>query len=316
MQNYQILIHQNLQENLYSFNFPTFLFNEPSHLISQNSENYHTFFLLNTKKGRVEARWTIFIENKQGFSPLRGSFGSIECNPKIDTEALYFLIQEVEDFLVKKNIDSISIKHYPFCYAPESSQILTQIFHTLNYEILHTELNQHIDLAQKDFIANFHKSEQRRLKKCQNAGFIFQKNENPHLEQVYNFIKEARFRKKFPISLDFPTFSELFVNYPDKYDVFEILFEKKTIALTITVKINQKILYNFYPADNVDFLRYSPQVLLYYRLMVYAQEMGYKILDLGISTDKGKANFGLLRFKQNLGSRITLKTIFHKKLKK
>lgn len=315
MQNYQILIHKNLQENLYQFNFSTFLFNEPSHLVSQNSDNYYTFFLQNTKKNYVEARWTIFIEENQATSPLRASFGSIECNPKIDLEALYFFIKEIEVFLVKKNIESIFIKNYPFCYAPESSQILTHIFHSFDYQILHTELNQHINLNIENFLTNFHTSERRRLKKCQKLGFIFQKNESPNLEDVYNFVKKARVRKGFPISLPFHIFSDLFVNYPDKYSVFEVLFKDKIIALTVTVEINQEILYNFYPADNAEFLAYSPQVLLYYGLMKYAQKEGYKILDLGISTNKSKANFGLLKFKQNLGGEISLKTVFYKKNK-
>jgi len=56
-------------------------------------------------------------------------------------------------------------------------------------------------------------------------------------------------------------------------------------------------------------------VLLTKGLYAYCQENSFGMLDMGISTDRGAANYGLIRFKQNLGAITSLKLSFEKQLR-
>jgi hypothetical protein len=47
-------------------------------------------------------------------------------------------------------------------------------------------------------------------------------------------------------------------------------------------------------------------------LYEFCQKENFTLLDLGISTDKGLANEGLIRFKKNLGAKSALKLSFLK----
>jgi lipid II:glycine glycyltransferase (peptidoglycan interpeptide bridge formation enzyme) len=46
----------------------------------------------------------------------------------------------------------------------------------------------------------------------------------------------------------------------------------------------------------------------------FAQKQGFRILDLGISSENSLPNYGLIRFKENLGSYSALKLSFEKQI--
>ena len=82
------------------------------------------------------------------------------------------------------------------------------------------------------------------------------------------------------------------------------------IAVGVTIKINQDILYTFYLADNQQYLKYSPTIYLLSGIYEYCQQENIKLLDLGIATDKGILNEGLARFKRSLGGKLSQKKTY------
>ena len=115
------------------------------------------------------------------------------------------------------------------------------------------------------------------------------------------------------MTIDFDAFVSLFQKFPDEFKVFVVKDVEEIAALSVTIKIKERIMYNFYPADSDKYLKYSPSVMLHEGLYKYAQSNHYEILDLGIATDKGIPNLGLMRFKKNLGAQESLKLTFFKK---
>ena len=102
--------------------------------------------------------------------------------------------------------------------------------------------------------------------------------------------------------------------YPGKYFAFVLRDRKKIIASSIGVKVNSKILYYFLPADDPEYKKFSPTVLLIKEMYKFCKESNYHLLDLGIATAGGVANPGLIRFKENLGANSSLKLSFIKDL--
>ncbi len=241
-----------------------------------------------------------------------GTFGSIEFADDLDTKLLCEFIQEVEKKLIDKGINQISIKHYPFCYQNENSETLTKCFLDNGYEQEIIDLNFHIDITDKLFENIIKASEKRRLNKCISNGFYFSEQLNPNLFKVYNFIKESRERKGFPITLPYKKLEELFFRFRKTFKVFTVNDKENIIALTIVIRVNDRILYNFYPADCEKYLKFSPTVLLIKGLYNFCLENKIEILDLGIATDKGIPNIGLIRFKENIGAQVSLKLSFKK----
>lgn len=313
MANYAIQIDRisDSVEQAGHFSFERYLFNDPLHLLSQPcTEGY--CFLLMSSRNRIEARFNLFIQQQNGLSPCRAPFGWIEFNPALDVRHLDTLLDSIEAFARSQGLHRLRMTAYPFAYAPEAAQTLSQRLLFRDFTIDNSELSYHLPVNADPFDTVLHETERRRLNKSRKAGFEFRVEETPELETVYHFVKSCRERRGFPISLPLIDFQDLFNRFPASYQVFTLRQRSKVAALTVTVRINDRILYNFYPADAEGYQRYSPTVQLTEGLYTYCQQKGYGLLDLGISTDRGAPNYGLIRFKKNLGAQASLKLSFEK----
>lgn len=308
---YQALPLQIFLQEVKIYTFDPFLFLQAEHLILQRGEQVWVLFAEN-KQG-IEAMISLFLEGDKAYSPLRMSFGGIIATETTRYTDIDTFVQFVLSFCKKHNIKELQITSYPFSYAPNLSAICSQIFLQNGFCITNAELTHYLTLT-KNFEENLHLSALRRLKKCQRSNFTFELWENADLHFVYEFVASNRQRKNYPISMPFEDFQKTILAFPNKYLVFVLKSKQEIIALTVAIIINQKILYNFYPADKKEYLSYSPMIMLMAGLYEFAKEKGFQILDLGISSEQSKPNYGLIRFKENLACQSSLKLSFRKYL--
>ncbi|MDR6194232.1 hypothetical protein [Siphonobacter sp. SORGH_AS_0500] len=140
------------------------------------------------------------------------------------------------------------------------------------------------------------------MKKSLREGLHFEEWLNPDWAIVHAFITAARERKQRPMTMSLETLFASVTQLPNVFQVFTARFQGKLAALVVTVRINERILYTLYPADAAEFLDLSPLILVNAGLYQYCLTNQYQILDLGISTENGVRNEGLIRFKKNLGA--------------
>jgi hypothetical protein len=294
--------------------FTSYLFNEPFLIQKQPCREVFIFYLLHKKKQKAYARFCLFRQEEKGISPCRGTFGSVEMNPLLPVQYLDLFIEQIELFAVAQGIREMEIKAYPFCYAPQVSGTITAAFLRQQYQIQYTELNYHLPVAISPFTDQIHLSEKRRLQKCMAEGFVFGEEKEPDLALIYQMIVQNRQRKGYPVTMLYNDFRQLFVDFPAYYKVFAVRKDQRILAVTVAVEISKHILYYFLPTHDQVYDRYSPMVLLIKGLYDYCCAEGFEILDLGIATDKGVPNYGLMRFKQNMGAQTSLKLSFVKRL--
>ena len=295
--------------------FERYLFNEPRHLRSQRGERVQTFFLVNQERESIDARLSLFIREGEALSPLRATFGGIECAEDVPSTALESLLAAAEQWAMEQKLTRIRLTQWPAAYAPGLADRLHQLLTGRNYNVLFTEQNQHLLLTEKPFEANLHESACRRLVKTERAGFTFQPWKLPDWAWVHAFIQAARQRKGHPMTLNASQLLQLSVDFPDAVHVFTVRDGEVIAALGVTVRINARILYHFYPADSADYQAFSPGILLTKGLYDWGREQGVELLDLGISSVRGVPNGGLIRFKQNLGAQVSEKWVFEKSLR-
>lgn len=302
-----------------SQNFEGFLFNQSHYWQLQvlSPSPKLAVLLKKTPRGQkqLKASLQLFRQGDTFVSPWLAPFGHIELSPDIQFEELVFFLKNLQEYLAEQGGERLQLKAYPDAYAPNLAPMLTQALLNEGFQILESNLNQHLpvrsEIAFKDLL---HHSEKRRLHKAQKAGLKASIWQNPDLAEAYRFIAAARKRKGYPMSMSWQAFEQMFRHLPEYYRVHTVRQTNTIAALTVSVRVNSQILYNFYPADNPDYLHYSPTVSLNAHLYDFAQKEGFKLLDLGISTEAGKPNFGLIRFKRNLGAKNSLKLSFEKVL--
>jgi lipid II:glycine glycyltransferase (peptidoglycan interpeptide bridge formation enzyme) len=102
--------------------------------------------------------------------------------------------------------------------------------------------------------------------------------------------------------------------FPGKYKFFSVSNGKDIIAATICVHVNRRVLYNFLPAHDEMYKKFSPVVYLMHGIHHYAQNEKFKLIDLGISSVHGKPQTGLIKFKERLGGKAISKLTFVKEI--
>ncbi|SMC00321.1 hypothetical protein SAMN00120144_1935 [Hymenobacter roseosalivarius DSM 11622] len=291
--------------------FESFLYMQPAHLSLQRSAGRHlAFYLENEARAQTVAQLHVFIDadiNMLAYSPYQAPFGGIQMAPGVPAAALKSLMLAVHSTLEEVGVRRLRIRAYPFAYDPAGSALMTQVLSQLGYKVTLAELNNHLPLDQ-DFEARLHPSERRRLAKCRRHGFHFEQEPLFFLPKAYEFLRRCREEKGQHLSLSEERLTQLFRVFPNNHFLFSVRDSAgEWAALTVAIQVNERVLYNFYPASPLIYNAFSPVVLLNEGLHAFGRASGLALLDLGTSTLPTGLNQSLLQFKRHLGGILSLK---------
>ncbi len=324
--------NQTLDESKLNFSFQRYFFNEKEHLQNQGGERLLTFYWQNTDNQSIEARFSVIIQNGMVYSPLRATFGGIEFSEEISKEKLLeFLTLIVSQALActspstkhpnisptikqAKACGTIIINSYPEGYLPPTQiQKLENCLFKLGFEISVIEQNYDITITKKSFYETITSIRTKQLlRKAIKKGFVFQEILNPNFPEIHAFIAHSRERKNRPMTMNLEQFENHFTLFFKNFQIFSVTDFGQIIAVGVTIKINEKIVYTFYLADDEEYLKNSPTIFLLSGIYEYFQYQDYTILDLGIATANGILNEGLANFKRNIGGKLFLKKTYVK----
>ena len=271
------------------------VFNSPEFQSLKTRES--KYFVLFDQE-RPIARICFRIDNHQAISGYQATFGSIDAESPLPEEIAKYFIEQVCMSLEANGIQKIIIKHWPDYYV--DSNKLSKIFCEIGLEEIMSEINQHL-VVQEEFKLLIRKNERKKLNQSIKQGYAFRLLLLEDLTAVHLLVSETRERKGYPVSMDYDEFYETIKILPDKYLLFGLFDQDKLIAASVSIRISQDILYNFYHADDISYRSTSPLVMLVQEIYRYCQQNGIKILDLGVSSTNGLINQGLFNFKKNLG---------------
>lgn len=118
-------------------------------------------------------------------------------------------------------------------------------------------------------------------------------------EEAYDIIKINREARGFPLRM---TKEQVMATIEVvNHDFFLVKNNETTIASAIVYRLTSKIAQVVYWGDVPGVGQYKPINFMSYNLVKYYKELGYQILDIGISTENGIPNYGLCNFKESLG---------------
>ncbi|MGY2133968.1 hypothetical protein ACW9KT_17190 [Hymenobacter sp. HD11105] len=295
--------------------FEPFLYFQPTHLALQMAPGAHlAFYLEDHTQGMTVAQLHVFLENAaqptMAYSPYQAPFGGVQMGPGLTSGALGRYLEAVHAVLEAARVRQVRLRAYPFAYDPTSSGLLTHVLSQLGYRVVLAELNNHLPLNQ-DFEARLHPSERRRLAKCRRHGFHFEQEPLFFLPKAYEFLRRCREEKGQHLSMSEERLTELFRLLPNNHFLFSVRDAAgEWAALTVAIQVNERVLYNFYPASPLSYNAFSPVVMLNEGLHAFGRASGLHLLDLGTSSLPTGLNQSLLQFKRHLGGILSLKLTF------
>jgi hypothetical protein len=181
----------------------------------------------------------------------------------------------------------------------------------------YSELSSYIDyeIYKQDIKTNFGHGQKENLKIALRNELQFKNLNND--EDIYLFYKILEKNLlKFNIR-PVHTIDELLEFKHDRLkdiiDFYGVYFKDTMISAAMAFKFNS-VFHTQYLAADYDYLSYRPMTYLYYKLIEFAYQNGFRKLSWGISTEKRGAflNESLLAFKESFGSKYSLNRGFYK----
>ncbi|TGE04130.1 hypothetical protein [Hymenobacter fodinae] len=295
--------------------YDPFLYLTAAHLALQQAPGERLHFKLEDQRNnQTVGQFQVFLDaaGTAAYSPWQAPFGSAQLLPGLPAEVVSSFLAVIESQLTARGVQRFQIRSYPLGYDEAGSALLTQALTQLGFRITHTELNNHLPLAE-EFTSRLHPSEKRRLRKCEQHGFQFEQEPPLLLPLAYEFLSRCRQEKGQQLSLPLERLQELFRLFPQHYFLFSVRNPAgEWVALTVAIRVNSEVLYNFYPASPLAYNAFSPVVLLNAGLHAFGKASGMRLLDLGTSMLPEGPNYSLLQFKRHLGGVLSLKLTFEK----
>jgi lipid II:glycine glycyltransferase (peptidoglycan interpeptide bridge formation enzyme) len=195
---------------------------------------------------------------------------------------------------------SVQVTLPPVCYDENNITIQSNGFIKNNFKIKYTDANFHLDLSFEEPFSILKRNAKKNLKKALNADnqLILADNQTDE-ERAYSIIQRNRTEKGYPLKMSFQDL--LRTGKVVKIDFFILKMNLQDVAAAIVFRINPQVAMVVYWGHLYDFSELRPVNLMAFLLMNTYKKQGFKILDIGPSSENGILDEGLASFKESLG---------------
>lgn len=285
------------------------------HVFNSNSfqslKTGKNIFMTLTDHGLTKARICFNISNGIAISGYKSTFGSIDFIDEIQESEISLFLNAVIINLRQLGLTEVLVRHWPLAYR--YGETVHNVLLNIGFRAIATEINQHLSITQQDFKDRIRNNERKKLSQSYREGFHFDRLSAESLPEVYSLVKDTRMRKGFPVSMSLDELLIVFNKMPENYHLFGVFDQNLLIAASVSIRISDKVFYNFYHADHIEYRARSPLVMLNDGIYNYCRSEGIEILDLGISSVNEDINEGLFTFKENLGCTVSDKNTYELK---
>lgn len=298
----------------FEIDYDPFVFNTEAHRKLQSAKGWHSFHLVRKDKKKILASIHFCVKDGLALSPASAPFGSLELSPTITTSQLFEFIGFCEKKLIDFGVERIEIKSYPEQYNISQHNTLTVLFFNHQFSIKNAELGACIKIEDRSFNEIIDSWENRKLRQAIKSGLKFKSIKNSEMDKIYDFILSCRLERGQGLSMTLKDLNKTFKKLNSHFILFGVYQHDELVAAAITIKVNTKILYNFYSAHSKTSEKLSPIVLLIDGIYSWCVKHHIDLLDMGTSALGGRPNFSLIDFKLRLGAIPSMKLTFEKEL--
>lgn len=239
----------------------------------------------------------------------RAPFGGFVLGSDLKKNDLLSCLEKILSWSRSHGATTVIIRSFPDAYHPECSALIAETLLTTSYNVLYRDITQVIDVMRGD-VSKLGVHKKRRIRTAESKGFQFRPLSLDWLEKSYALIVQSRVHKDYPITMTLGMLQDTFSLFPDEYMLFGVFDNERLIAASVSIRVNPEILYCFYIGDDLDYRSCSPVTFLVNGIYDFCKVNRFRLLDIGLSTDKGTLNTGLYNFKKTFGAVDSYKLTF------
>lgn len=293
-------------------NYSSFFYNSEGFLKANNPLEQQHFYAFDPEAKSYRAHIVFSLNDRVAVSPYRAPFGGLSCDPCFDGEALLSFIELCLNELAESGVEEVRIHQAPESYQDNRS--IHAAYELLGFVQTEERVYQGIPIDEIPLVEKMVDMQQRRLRKCAKAGFQFKHYSKSELAAAFKQIDRWRSAAQKGLSMTWADLHDSSKRNPKNYHAFAVLDGRVMIAGAIVVVVNEKVLYNFFPASYDAYNSYSPMVMLLNGIYDWGRASGFEHLDLGTSYLGKKVNTGLRTFKERIGGETYLAKSWRKRL--
>ena len=257
------------------------------------------------------------IRNNMLLSPFSAPFGGFSFMQEdvrinwID-EALSLL----ESWAASKQLLAIKLTLPPLVYHESFLSKQISSLYRGGFIIEKADLNYayHLNQFSADYPASIWYNARKNLKIAITNNFSFRLcNTLDEKQAAYTVIKQNREARGFPLRMTWEQVQHTTTVMPADFFLAENS-EGTAVAAAIVFHVARGIVQVIYWGDLPAYAHLKTMNFLSYKVFEYYQQLNFKIVDIGPSTENSIPNFGLCEFKESIGCSISCKFSFSKNL--
>lgn len=266
--------------------------------IELNKNKSEAIFFLVRNDEKPDIGLIVGLKDGILLSPFSAPFGGFHFRHELlYTSSIQAFILDLQTFIIDNGFKGIQIALPPNIYHQTFNAKTINILYYNNFKIKSLDITSWVDLS---LFENTFSQKRSKEYYCQTtkAGLIFrQATEVNEKKQAYELIRLNRIKYERPIHMTFQDLEK--INEIFDVDYFSVINKSENIlASAILYRAHASIVYAVFWGDN-DLGRSSRAMnFCLFNLWKHYKELGYKYIDISISTENGIPNEGLLRFKE------------------
>lgn len=248
------------------------------------------------------------------YSPFSAPFGGfVYLSDSVRINYIDSALELLIDWAKANKLKTISLILPPPIYNESFIAKQENCLYRKNFQFSKIDLNYHFLLERFDenYLSGIWENSRRNFKRALKQKLSFHQCENvAEKELAYNIIKKHMHEKEFPLKMSWEQVKETteLINA----DFFMVkTSEQLAVGATIIYKDDDgRNAQLIYWGDEMKYASLRTMNFLSYKIFEYYREEGYKMVDLGPSTEDSIPNYGLCSFKESLGCEISTKNSF------
>jgi hypothetical protein len=282
----------------------------PFHALHESAARQSYYIELQSRSSGRPVAAIRFHETEPGImeNPFRGPFGgvSIARGASMPLMMKEEFAAAVDKFLARQGARRISMVLPPMSYSEDQTSEWFDVFGRIGYSVSRQELTFGIQVAGR-FEDRIDSGNRKRLHKCLRDGLRALELPPDQLQAAYDVIAENRRKHGHVLSMDWPAVAAMRDNFTSEVPCFGVVRDSELLAAAICLRVNPEALFVYAWGEVPGAETWSPVTMLAGQIFSYCQDHRIRLMDVGTANIAGAPNYGLIRYKRNLGCLATLK---------
>jgi hypothetical protein len=252
-------------------------------------------------------------EEKTIISHKGASYGGIVLKTDLGIHRICLIVEHLVNEIRNRGYREIILTPPPLVYQLQPDQYLDFALLKNGFCYRKREITAVISLDRGEPLLHFHPDARRSTRKALREGVRIRLSAD--FETFYNILEHnLGMRHNVSPTHTIGELMKLKSLFPDEILLFAAYLKEKMIGGMVVFITNPRVMLAFYISHDDKHQSYRPVNLLFYEVINWGRNRGFRYLDLGTFTLNMEPNWGLGRFKENFNARGFLRDTYELQL--